>query len=66
MKMMILKHGRIMNEKNANTINKFHYFPDNSKGADSKDKSKKALKNSKSRTRYAEYNQKDETIDENI
>lgn len=57
MKMMILKHGRIQNEKYMNNINKFHYFPSNLKET----KTKKQ-KNSKSRTRYAEYNQNDETI----
>jgi len=63
MKMMILKHGRIMNE-NMKAANKFHYFPDESKIL--QQKSKKKLKNSKSRTRYAEYDQKDETIDHQI
>lgn len=28
MKMMILKHGRITNDKDTNAIKSFHYFPD--------------------------------------
>jgi len=64
MKMMILKHGRITNENNRKEVNKFHYFPDESK--EKQVKGKKKLKNSKSRTRYAEYDQKDETIDHQI
>jgi hypothetical protein len=69
MKMMILKQGRIINEKYEQSINRFHYFPENTKkrmSRDSHNTSKKSLKNSKSRTRYAEYNEKDETIDDQI
>jgi hypothetical protein len=69
MKMMILKHGRIMNERQEQAVNRFHYFPENSKKVvlnESHHTSKKSLKNSKSRTRYAEYNEKDETIDDQI
>ena len=67
MKMMILKNGRIFNNKNL--INKFHYFPDKSKRKllkDTNTSNKKSLKNSKSRTRYAEYDEKDETIYDQI
>jgi len=64
MKMMILKHGRIMNEKNT-AVKEFHYYPETTKVSPNESKGKK-LKNSKSRTRYAEYNQKDETIDDQI
>jgi hypothetical protein len=69
MKMMILKHGRFTNDKSSNLVNKFHYFPDKTKKiatSESNTNSKKSLKNSKSRTRYAEYNEKDETIDDQI
>lgn len=69
MKMMILKHGRIMNDKESNEISNFHYFPEKSRKVLSKECSntnKKSLKNSKSRTRYAEYDEKDETIDDQI
>ena len=69
MKMMILKNGRIFNNKNKNIANKFHYFQDKSKRKLLKDTStsnKKSLKNSKSRTRYAEYDEKDETIYDQI
>lgn len=64
MKMMILKQGRI-----GEDVNNFHYFPDKSTEKMSYERhntSKKSLKNSKSRTRYAEYNEKDETIDYQI
>lgn len=67
--MMILKHGRLNTEKNSSAVNKFHYFPDKNKKtvtAETSIQSKKSLKNSKSRTRYAEYNEKDETIDDQI
>ena len=65
MKMMILKQGRVLQE-----VNNFHYFPDKSKdGIVSQERyntGKKSSKNSKSRTRYAEYNEKDETIDDQL
>ncbi len=54
--MMILKHGRIQNG-NLGNMSKFHYFPPDVKEGKSK-------KNSKSRTRYAEYDQNDETMGE--
>lgn len=68
MKMMILKHGRIMNDRNNHAVSNFHYFPEGKKDLNNAPEKagKKSLKNSKSRTRYAEYNEKDETIDDQI
>lgn len=58
-----------MNERQEQAVNRFHYFPEGTKKIVSNEShhiSKKSLKNSKSRTRYAEYNEKDETIDDQI
>jgi cytochrome c len=69
MKMMNIKYGRLMSDKDAHEISNFHYFPEKSRKDQAKEcnnTSKKSLKNSKSRTRYAEYDEKDETIDDQI